>query len=409
MWLAADVKLWGGWDAPRVIELVYRYRVTNGEVLHGFVWESLAALPASADTIKFVGAACGRSWGLDASWDAGLGPHSALECAHAAGHGLYYHARDIKKALSDCNSNRLLPAFRSAAGAAGRPLPNDYVGLWRHHCSDGAFHAALDSLAVDELRAHAQRGLTPAAALCQQAGFTHGGGGGGGGGSNCPAGLGADEAERRQALVKEGGCDASSAASRLHARLAAVPRAPPPPPPPPHPPSPPPCPRPPPPPPPLLLGSASSLTREIQWATGQPGWRQPPPPPPPPPPSPPPPWTPVAFAAGNAAAAARRASQGARAGSPAADAAAAAAQNVELGVVAALAVLALAAAGAVWHAWEAWSSWRRRAVGTPDGGRKTSKARPKRVATAEVPIVEEWDDRPESHRRSQPVAIVVDL
>ena len=112
----------------------------------------------------------------------------------------------------------------------------------------------------------------------------------------------------------------------------------------------------------------------------------------------------MAFAAGNAAAAARRASQGAAWGVDAAGA-----QHVEVGIVAALAVLALAAAGVVWHAWEAWSSWRRRAVGTPDGGRKTSKARPKRVATAEVPIVEEWDDRPESHRRSQPVEIVMDL
>lgn len=113
----------------------------------------------------------------------------------------------------------------------------------------------------------------------------------------------------------------------------------------------------------------------------------------------------MAFAAGNAAAAARRASQGGAATEVAA--------HIELGIVAALVVLALAAAGAVWHAWEAWNTWRRRAVGTPSDGLKPSKARPKRVATAEVPIVEEsceeWDDRPMSHKRSQPEAIVMDL
>ena len=80
VWLAGDIQSWDGFDVPRVIELIYRYRVTNGEVLHGFVWQSLASLAPPADLVGWVAAACASSWNVDSTFAPRT--EAKLECAH---------------------------------------------------------------------------------------------------------------------------------------------------------------------------------------------------------------------------------------------------------------------------------------------------------------------------------------
>ena len=275
-----DIHAFGEWHAshewpsqredPRShMEAFARYRITNGEDTHGFLWGSLGLLGRehpSDDPVEWVAKACESSFRLDASRATG---ESTWECAHGSGHGFFSFFGDANRALGACQDKRLEGHFHAAAQQGGRTLSGGDLAKWRSICGDGAWHTVFNRLELDALRTMAGRGLSKDGDVTQHVC---------GGKLGCPrpGTGGSDEAGNRLRLVRERVCD----------RFGYPPPSPPPPPPPPPLgwPTPPPSPLPPPPPsprppsldpPPRPLASPSS----------------PPPlplPPPPLPPSPPP-------------------------------------------------------------------------------------------------------------------------
>ena len=88
--------------------------MTNGEEMHGYLWQSLRLLaydtgtldgrraaeptPSVAETHAMV--VCAPAW-----W---LAPQTRDDCAHAAGHGFFYYHLDIGKAVESCWTDQIV-------------------------------------------------------------------------------------------------------------------------------------------------------------------------------------------------------------------------------------------------------------------------------------------------------------
>ena len=181
------------WEAE---ERIARYRLTNGEVMHGFVWQSLALLAERApprDPSEWVFTACDPTW----RWQ-NEGTNRGT-CAHGAGHGLFYYYR-----RGDCGWSC---AVRAALPACSRGPLGGWAaeGNWAELCEGGVFHSAFNSLTAPDLLRHAA--LSPASSLAEavcEAGWR-----------GCAVNLGAEEGEGRFALAKAGFCDVSAWTSRI--------------------------------------------------------------------------------------------------------------------------------------------------------------------------------------------------
>ena len=227
------------------IKKIATHRLTNGEVLHGFVWASLALLRSQAsplDPSAWAARACETTRIFYGGGGGGENDEVNFgTCAHGSGHGLLYHYGSIESALPACVRDATLREWGEG---------------WSEGCGSGVYHSAFNSLSATQLSEMARRGVDEVTReLCAASAWRE-----------CPARdfLGAAEAEGRLALVRAGWCKG------WQSRTVSPPPASSPPPPPP-PPSPPPPPDPAPPPSPL------------------PPTPQPPPPPPPPSPLPSPP------------------------------------------------------------------------------------------------------------------------
>ena len=227
------------------------HRLTHGEVMHAFIWSTLALLrdsqrsrpPGWREPSVWVMGACETTRRFYAGGDGGdnAGVNFGT-CGHGAGYGLYNYYGEIGKALLACTRGDVLGGEEWGAG-------------WRDNCGSGVYHSAFNALSAARLGEMAQTGVGDVKAqLCKVSTKVSTW-------SECPARdfLGADGAWGRFELVRTGWCD-----NWLPKTFAPPPPLPPPPPPPP--------PLPPPPPPPPAL---------------------PPPPPPPPEPLLPPPPSPT--------------------------------------------------------------------------------------------------------------------
>ena len=278
-----DVHAFGEWHAshewpsqredPRShMDAFARYRITNGEDTHGFLWGSLGLLGRqhpSDDPVEWVAKACESSFRLDAGKATG---ESTWECAHGSGHGFISFFGDANRALSACQDKRLEGRFRAAAQQGGRTLSGGDLSKWRSVCGDGVWHTVFNTLELDTLRTMARRGLWKDGDVTQHVC---------GGQLGCPrpGTGGSDEAGSRLRLVRDRVCD----------RFGYPPPSPPPPPPPPPLgwPTPPPSPLPPPPPSPTPP-SLDPPPQPLAAPSPPPPLPLPPVPPPPSPPSSPP-------------------------------------------------------------------------------------------------------------------------
>ena len=107
-WLANDAAKHGH-AAPRTVdELVANinvWRASNGEEIHGYLWQSVRLLAYDTGTLQgvrrefpedavgqnHVFKVCKPSW-----W---LAPQSRDDCSHAAGHGYFYYYLDVGRAI----------------------------------------------------------------------------------------------------------------------------------------------------------------------------------------------------------------------------------------------------------------------------------------------------------------------
>ena len=300
-------------DVEPTLSRIAEYRITNGEILHGFVWQSLILLKKEqpwADPAEWVYRACGPVWKFDGP-PGGEGVNRGV-CGHAAGHGFYYYYGDLRDAL---------PACRRANGAGGQP--EEFGEFWRTTCEGGCaaavaatrhllhlrhhlrhlhrhlrhlhrvYHSAFNSLSAAEFRDIIRRGDAPSvwstppsgaygaggvlsitAALCKASAP-----------GPCPVSLGADEAAGRLEIVRGGFCDWPWKSKLAGAQSPPPPPSPLPPPPlpprrpPPSPPSrppPPPSPSPPPlppgpPPPPMVCADDCPFEKNGVCQDGGPG------------------------------------------------------------------------------------------------------------------------------------------
>jgi len=137
-----------------------------------------------------------------------LSPQSMNDCAHAAGHGYFYYFFDIGKAILACTD----PSLRDHApgpeeGWDADPKTYGWDGLnammWRWLCATGVYHAAANTLTVEQMHQIGTIGSSAEEWLCKHMHVW---------GENtryfdrCAAGLGMIDAEHRLAKVMSGKC-----------------------------------------------------------------------------------------------------------------------------------------------------------------------------------------------------------
>ena len=213
-WLANDAAANGG-DVDDIVKHINIWRASNGEEIHGFLWQSTRLLAHETGTlagerrelvdeataVDHVMRVCKPSW-----W---LAPQSRDDCSHAAGHGFFYYFLDIGRAASACWSDKIIDY------TPGRELDRDadtrHSGLsaadllkWRWLCSTGVYHASGNTLSLEILDRIAQSGEGGAEDfLCKRSNLW---------GEDaryfdrCAAGLGIKETEGRLELVRSGQC-----------------------------------------------------------------------------------------------------------------------------------------------------------------------------------------------------------
>ena len=109
-WLANE-QARQGWSLEETVHDINMYRASNGEEIHGFLWQSLRLLAQNSDGSRranleleegprYMRRVCAPTWGLSAQ--------SRDDCAHAAGHGLFYFCLDIGLAVKGCWSDEML-------------------------------------------------------------------------------------------------------------------------------------------------------------------------------------------------------------------------------------------------------------------------------------------------------------
>ena len=275
-WLANNAARHGR-SSEEVVQLINVWRASNGEEIHGYLWQSLRLLAydtgsLSGTRIEAIDDGVAHEHAMrvcEPSWT--LAPQSRDDCAHAAGHGFFYHFLDIGRAVTACWTDKIvdhtpcgsLPcrevegtllknggleegelqcvdeegepggkAFGVTVGTiscGNRPdvdadadprssglNPQDIL-KWRWLCATGAYHASGNTLSVEALQRTIEVESTAEELLCRRSNLW---------GDNtpyfdrCAAGLGMKETEMRLALVKEGRCKTSPEARPAQWELA---------------------------------------------------------------------------------------------------------------------------------------------------------------------------------------------
>ena len=213
----------GVWSREKIVEKIGLFKASNGEEIHGYLWESLRLLSYDTGTLEgnksvnpppavatlHAHQVCEPTW-----W---VSPQSMNDCAHAAGHGYFYYFMDIGKAVLACTDPGI---FEHAPGPEfswdGDPRMSGMDGqnllMWRWLCATGVYHAAANTLSVEILHEIGHKGETVEEYLCKHQNVW---------GENdryfdrCAAGLGMIDAEHRLEKVMDGRC-------RLHQGRAAA-------------------------------------------------------------------------------------------------------------------------------------------------------------------------------------------
>ena len=204
----------GLWAEDQIIKNIGLFKASNGEEIHGFLWQSLRlhaydtgtlegtrkADPDHQTAVDHAHYVCEGTW-----WVSG---QSMNDCAHAAGHGYFYYFFDIGKAVLACTD----PGIRWHApgpeyGWDADPRSSGFDGInllmWRWLCATGVYHAAANTLSVEMLHDIGTTGETAEAFLCKHMNVW---------GENtryfdrCAAGLGMIDAEHRIEKVMSGKC-----------------------------------------------------------------------------------------------------------------------------------------------------------------------------------------------------------
>lgn len=253
-WLANNAARHGR-SVEDLVAQIHNYRASNGEEMHGYLWQSLRLLAydtgsldgtrlEEADEARATDHAmrvCAPAWYL--------APQTRDDCAHAAGHGFFYHFFDIGKAISACWTDKMvdhtpcgsLPCRETDKDKSGEIEEGEkcneeskvfgiLVGTincgtrfdadqdtdtrssglnpqdmlkWRWLCATGVYHAAGNTLSVEALQKTNDIGSTAEELLCRRSNLW---------GDDtpyfdrCAAGLGMKETEGRLQMVREGKC-----------------------------------------------------------------------------------------------------------------------------------------------------------------------------------------------------------
>ena len=164
-WLANEAAKneWkGAWKLDELVENINVWKASNGEEIHGFLWQSLRLLAYDTGTLQGTRTdepefdtavlhafkVCKPSW-----W---LSPQSKDDCSHAAGHGFFYYYMDIGRAISACWDDRIVlhtPGQEYSWDQDPRMsgLGADTLLMWRWLCATGVYHAASNTLSNEVL------------------------------------------------------------------------------------------------------------------------------------------------------------------------------------------------------------------------------------------------------------------
>ena len=207
------------WSIEELVNNINVWKASNGEEIHGFLWQSLRLLAYDSGTLEGQRATypdeakgsthafqvCKYSW-----W---LSPQSRDDCAHAAGHGFFYYFLDIGRAVKACWSDQMLhtlpgwePGTTFNCDYHPRECPRPSAGdllKWRWLCATGVYHAAGNTLSLEVLDVLRHSRQSAEEFLCKHMNvwgpddryF-----------DRCAAGLGMNDAEERLAKVKTGEC-----------------------------------------------------------------------------------------------------------------------------------------------------------------------------------------------------------
>ena len=200
-----------------VVDLIHEWKVSNGEEMHGFLWQSTRLLAYDTGTLQgtrrervdehtaalHVMKVCKPTWNLAAQ--------TRDDCSHAAGHGFFYYFLDIGRAVSACWSELIMAhtpqGYISTRQWWEQPSVTALKLMqWRWLCATGVYHAAGNTLSLELLErlTHLPRGPNVVEEfLCKFANTW---------GPNtrffdrCAAGLGISEAEKRLESVRSNEC-----------------------------------------------------------------------------------------------------------------------------------------------------------------------------------------------------------
>jgi len=204
----------GPYALDTIVSNINLYKASNGEEIHGFLWQSLRLLaydtgtldgtrnanPPHQTAVDHAHTVCEPMW-----W---LSPQTMNDCAHAAGHGYFYYFFDIGKAILACTDPTLrahTPGPEMGWDADAKSYGWDGVNLlmWRWLCATGVYHAAANTLSVEIMHEIGTKGESAEEFLCKHMNVW---------GENtryfdrCAAGLGMIDAEHRLAKVMNDDC-----------------------------------------------------------------------------------------------------------------------------------------------------------------------------------------------------------
>ena len=202
------------------LTLTHPYKASNGEEIHGYLWQSLRLHaheggtldgrripnPDHTTAVDHAHTICAPMW-----W---LSPQTMNDCAHAAGHGYFYYFFDVGRAVLACTDPTLA---NHAPGVEYSLDTDDHLGdarktygldginslMWRWLCATGVYHAAANTVSVEMMHKIGTAGGTVEEYLCQHQNVW---GEGDRYFDRCAAGLGMIDGEHRLAKVMTGEC-----------------------------------------------------------------------------------------------------------------------------------------------------------------------------------------------------------
>ena len=113
-WLANEAAAHRGSNLNELVANIHNWKATNGEEMHGYLWQSLRLLAYDTGTLdgkrqvshddaaatEHAMKVCAPAW-----W---LAPQTRDDCAHAAGHGFFYYHLDIGRAVQSCWTDKIV-------------------------------------------------------------------------------------------------------------------------------------------------------------------------------------------------------------------------------------------------------------------------------------------------------------